>query len=133
MKFALFRCRESRVAHAVTVVAVLSFVFLLHPYCEIVDTAEAAPVIQKNGRGADQQVPDNPAHGDTCPSLDHTPVVGFSAFLPRAPHAPPNPPLARTADLAVTANIGWWEVTPHATPPPIEPFPLYLRYAHLLI
>lgn len=131
LQFGVEQWRTSRLVRALA--AALLFLFMLHPCCPIADAAEAAPAVQKTDQGAGGYGDDHPAQGDMCPSLDHTPVFPPDTGLSPAGDAPAKPRLARFADLGAIAGIASWAVTSRATPPPIEPFPLYLRYAHLLI
>lgn len=112
--------------------AALSFLFLLSPYCDSAEAAEAPPAVQKSP-GTSGHGHDHPAPGDACPSLDHTPVFPPATALSLAGDGPANPPLGRVADTIAIAGDGSMGVRPRATSPFVETLPLYLRYAHLLI
>lgn len=127
----LDRWRNSRLARAAAATAAFSFLFLLSPYCDNAEAAEAPPPIQKSVEGHGHSH-DGPGHGNTCPSLDHTPPIPLAAVAsPTAGVSDGS--LIRVATSDPFAFAWWPDVSPRATPPPAEVFPLYLRYAHLLM
>jgi hypothetical protein len=124
--------QDNRFARVMAFVAVAACVVLLRPYCEIVNSAHAGEVNDVRHHATDAQEHGKSSQADLCPSLDHTPVVlpdgvsspvvsATSTFLP-----------ADTYGLAVRITKSQWRITPRATPPPNQPVPLYLRYAHFL-
>lgn len=133
MELSLKRLRGSRTARVLAVVAALSFVSLLRPYCELAQAAaDTAASIQTGERHADGHEHDQPGPVDTCPSLDHMPAVAPDASLLPLPQAPA-PALAIQTPNGAISGTEAWRITALVTPPPLELFPLYLRYAHLLI
>jgi hypothetical protein len=133
MKFSLKQLRRSRTAHALSGVAILSFIFLLHPYCETAPAAEAAAGLQTVGHHVSDPRDGQSSHTDICPSLDHTPAVLPDVISLGNLDTAAKVPLARLAQFGGKAVIVSWQIAPRATPPPTAPLPLYLRYAHLLI
>lgn len=124
IRFSIRRLRNNRVARALTVVAVLAFIFLLSPHCEFIHAAEAAPAIQEVGHH-------DHSRGTVCPSLDHMSAVVPDGILHPAPAASPGAPAA-AANLSWVAGFESRHPSPRATSPPLE-LPLYLHYAHLLM
>lgn len=124
--------RNSSLARVLAAAAALSFLFLLSPFCDDANAAGVAPLVQKaphaTGQAPDHQVPDG-----VCPSLDHTPVVQADTVLAPPSDVPATPLPGHVADTHVFDGAGAQVVAPRATPPPRKLFPLYLRYAHLLI
>lgn len=133
MKFSLNRLRRSRIAHALSVTAILSLVVLLHPYCETADAAEGHAAFQTDGHHRSKPGDRQPLGTDTCPSLDHTPVLLPDVVTLTGGDTTAKIPLARMTRLDNRAAIARSKVAPRATPPPTASLPLYLRYAHLLI
>jgi hypothetical protein len=133
MKFSLNRLRRSRAAHTLSVVAILSLVALLHPYCEPADTAKADAGLESDGHHGTDPGDWQSSGADICPSLDHTPAVLPDVVSLASVGAAAKIPLARLMQLGGKAASGFWSIVPRATPPPTAPLPLYLRYAHLLI
>jgi hypothetical protein len=135
MELGLSRLRRSKTGRVVATMAVLSLVVLFPSYCELVDTADAAPMAQHDhdvdhGHGHAH----NGVHGsDNCPSLEHTPLASVDAVPLAVPDLSPVFVVAQETSLGInTLRQEQW-IVPPATPPPIQSLPLYLRYAHLLM
>ena len=133
MSFSVRRMENSRFSRALAFVAVAAFVFLLRPYCDVIDSAHAGSTNEPSHHGSDTQGHGLPVPADLCPSLDHTPVALPDAASPPLVNLTPAFPTADGIGLIISAATGSWRITPRATPPPIERLPFYLRYAHLLI
>ena len=124
---------NNRFSRTLAFMAVAAFVFLLSPYCDVIDSAHAGTTNEPSHRGSDPQGHGIPAPADLCPSLDHTPVVLPDVVSPPPVDLTPVFPPADALGLIVSAAMGSRRVIPRATPPPVERLPFYLRYAHLLI
>ena len=133
MMISVNQLHRSKFAKAIAFVAMVSFVFLFRPYCDIESTADAATIVKTSAHGNGEHGHGQPAPGDLCPALDHTSVALFDVIASPAVDPTPEFPLARSTDYGNSAAAMPWRIVPRATPPPDEHLPLYLRYAHLLI
>lgn len=125
----LRRLRNSRTVRISTVAAILSFSFFLRPHCGLIDTADAAGLVQRNAGGDEYHGHGYPVQSDLCPSLDHAPIALAQSESLTATGAPQTQPSV----YAVIFGGGVDVVTRRDTPPPEVSLALYLRYAHLLI
>jgi hypothetical protein len=125
--------RSSRLSRALALVAVAAFVFLLRPYCDVVNSAHAGTTNEPSHRGTDTQEHGQSAPADICPSLDHMPVVLPDAGSPLPVDLTPTLLPTDALSPVASATTDPQPVIPRATPPPGKRLPLYIRFAHLLI
>ena len=133
MMISVNQLHRSKFAKAIAFVAMVSFVFLFRPYCDIVSTADAATIVKTSSHGNAEHEHGQPASGDFCPALDHTSVALSDVVASPAVDPTPEFPLARFTDYSNSVPAIPSRIVPRATPPPDEHLPLYLRHARLLI